>query len=177
MTDERGASFLMSMGDGPDGPDVEQLLADISEPLMKYFLRRVQVREDAGDCVAETMLVVWRRRDDLPADTAEWKPWCFGVARRVLSTHHRGHARRIAIAERLRQTLRDDDVSSDPSDRDAELARALRSLKDIDRELIGLVAWEGFTIAEAGTIVGLRPDAARARYARARARLRRLLSA
>lgn len=168
---------MWPFGDEVTVPDVERLLADIAEPLMKYFLRRVQVREDAGDCVAETMLVVWRRREDLPADISEWKPWCFGVARRVLSTHHRGQARRIAIAERLRHALSDSDVVRDPGDRDEELAHALRSLKDVDRELIGLVAWEGFTIAEAGTIVGLRSDAARARYARARARLRRMLSA
>jgi DNA-directed RNA polymerase specialized sigma24 family protein len=50
-------------------------------------------------------------------------------------------------------------------------------LKDVDRELIGLVVWEGFTIADAAAIVGLRPDAARARYGRAWAKLCRQLGA
>ena len=50
------------------------------------------------------------------------------------------------------------------------------ALPDRDRELVLLVAWEGFGVAEAGVVLGLKPDAARQRYARARARLRQRLT-
>lgn len=180
MNDESGMSSLLRFDEEVASADVEQLMTVTAEPLLKYFLRRVRVREDAADCVAETLLVVWRRRDDLPSDHASWVPWCFGVARRVLFHHYRSQSRRIALAERLRLTLTEDRSSHaaayEAIERDDALARALGSLKEVDRELIGLVAWEGLTIADAATVLGLRPDAARARYSRARARLRRRLA-
>lgn len=59
------------------------------EPLLAYALRRVAHPEDAADVVAETFLVAWRRRHDIPADD-EARLWLYGVARRVLANHHRG---------------------------------------------------------------------------------------
>jgi RNA polymerase sigma-70 factor (ECF subfamily) len=181
MNDDRGMSSLLRFDAGVPSTDIERLLGDLAEPLLKYFLRRVQVREDAADCVAETLLVVWRRRDDLPSDPTERMPWCFGVAHHVLSTHYRSQSRRNALAERLRHALADERTpgadAAESIERDEALARSLRSLKDVDRELIGLVVWEGFTIADAAAIVGLRPDAARARYGRAWAKLCRQLGA
>ncbi|TFD74329.1 hypothetical protein E3T54_15765 [Cryobacterium sp. Sr8] len=38
--------------------------------------------------------------------------------------------------------------------------------------MVTLVVWEGLTIAQAATVLGIRADAARARYSRARRTLR-----
>jgi len=51
----------------------------------------------------------------------------------------------------------------------------LSHLRPLDRELILLVAWEGFSLGEAATILKISPTATRARYSRARARLIKLL--
>ncbi|WP_241982916.1 sigma factor-like helix-turn-helix DNA-binding protein [Cryobacterium sp. TMT1-2-1] len=52
------------------------------------------------------------------------------------------------------------------------LAPALAALSPRDQELVTLVVWEGPTIAQAATVLGIRADAARARYSRARRTLR-----
>jgi len=82
--------------------------------------------------------------------------------------------RRFALAQRLRDELRAAPSAVVPED--AQLGTALAALGEKDRELVLLVAWEGFGVAEAGAVLGLRPDAARQRYSRARGRLRATLS-
>jgi RNA polymerase sigma-70 factor (ECF subfamily) len=142
--------------------------------LLSYFERRVVVREDAADLLGETLLVLWRRSSDIPASDIEAAMWLFGVARRVLAGHRRGGKRRLALAERLRNELA---VTSDMTDEVADRVReAVRALPERDRELVGLVHWEGFALAEAAAILGIRPGTARMRYQRARARLAETLS-
>jgi RNA polymerase sigma-70 factor (ECF subfamily) len=145
-------------------------LAEREAPrLLSYFERRVDVREDAADLLGETLLVLWRRSSDIPASDVEAGMWLFGVARRVLAGHRRGGKRRLALAERLRNELA---VTSGVTDEVADHVRAaVRALPERDRELVGLVHWEGFALAEAAAILGIRPGAARMRYQRARVRL------
>ncbi|WP_166804585.1 sigma factor-like helix-turn-helix DNA-binding protein [Cryobacterium algoritolerans] len=52
---------------------------------------------------------------------------------------------------------------------------ALAALSPRDQELVTLIVWEGFSITEAATVIGIRADAARARYSRARRSLRACL--
>ncbi|MFG2049725.1 RNA polymerase sigma factor [Micromonospora sp. NPDC048935] len=59
---------------------------------------------DAADVVAETFLVAWRRRQDMPVG-GEARLWLYGVARRVLANQHRGGVRRQRLGERLRQQI------------------------------------------------------------------------
>jgi RNA polymerase sigma-70 factor (ECF subfamily) len=149
-------------------PALRALMPD----LLAYFTRRLDDREDAADALADTLVVLWRQERRLPGDVEELRRYAFGVARRVLSTARRGRIRRFALAERLRGELRAV-PAAEPADPD--LLAALARLRQADRELVLLVAWEGFGVAEAGETLGLRPDAARQRYARARARLRAAL--
>ena len=154
-------------------PTLEYALRALMPDLLGYFVRRLEHREDAADALADTLLVLWRQEKRLPAGDEDLRRYAFGVARRVLSTARRGRMRRHALAERLRLEVREQIDVTEP---DLQLAAALRTLREQDRELVLLVAWEGFGVAEAGAVLGLRPDAARQRYARARGRLRAALS-
>jgi RNA polymerase sigma factor (sigma-70 family) len=159
----------------PAPTDFEEFVREISGDLLGYFARRVHPPDGAGDCVGEVLLTLWRRRTDLPRPLDERRAWAFGIANKVLSNHIRSSTRRSALTERLREQLqtrpitRIDDFVSEP------LMGALRKLRLADRELILLVAWEGFTLAEAASIIGIRADAARTRYSRLRAKLRAAL--
>lgn len=142
---------------------VEPLIPD----LLRYFVRRVDPRADADDCLSETTLALWRHRRRLPAASEDQRMWAFGIARNVLANHARKRTRRARIDETL---VRDE---PEPVSDDAFLAlEALRTLPPADQELLRLVLWDGFGIAEAGALAGARPAAARKRYERARARLR-----
>ena len=112
----------------------------------------------------------------MPISLNERRAWAFGIAHRVLANHFRSNARRTALTEKLRGELEARSVSHGapvPTD----LIDALGSLRPADRELILLVAWNGFAVAEAAVILGIRADAARARYSRARKKLRAALTA
>lgn len=146
-------------------------------PLLAYAVRRVSDPADAADVVAETYLVAWRRLEDVPpGDQA--RPWLFGVARRVLANHHRGERRRHALADRLRDSLEDlnapDPASVSHPDREGDTARVLAAmdrLKEDDREILRLVAWEELAREEIAVAMGLSRAAVRLRLHRARARL------
>ena len=47
-----------------------RLFHDAYRPMLAYALRRTENRADAEEVVAETLLVAWRRRRELPAGGA-----------------------------------------------------------------------------------------------------------
>jgi RNA polymerase sigma factor (sigma-70 family) len=137
--------------------------------LLAYFVRRVSSTEDAADCLSETLVVLWRRRSEFPMDDDGARAWSYGIAKGILANHHRSQVRHSRLAMRLRADLADSPVVATI---DVDLDAALATLTESDRELVLLVAWDGFGVGEAGTFLGLSPEAARARYSRARKALR-----
>ncbi|GAB2863499.1 sigma-70 family RNA polymerase sigma factor [Actinoallomurus bryophytorum] len=136
------------------------------EAICGYALRRRSSSHDAADVVAETFAIAWRRVDQMPTGDAA-RLWLYGVARRVLANHRRGERQR-----RLRTTeLRDDIVAlvGDPLDA-SSIAEAFRALSDADREILGLVAWEGLDRDAIATVLGCSRSTARVRLHRARTR-------
>jgi RNA polymerase sigma-70 factor (ECF subfamily) len=154
----------------------EGLAERLAPALLGYFARRVLEPADAADLVGETFLVLWRRAAEVPKDPDLARMWAFGVARRVLSTYHRSGTRRSALAARLRAEL---EVTGEETHADPQviiLREALDRLDPLDRELVRLVHWDGFTLIEAAQLLGKRPGTVRSRYHRARQRLRTELS-
>ncbi|MGG5257533.1 RNA polymerase sigma factor [Phycicoccus avicenniae] len=142
--------------------------------LLGYAVRRVADPADAADVVAETYLVAWRRLEDVPPG-AEARPWLFGVARRVLANHYRGERRRIALADRLRDSLHH--VVPPPELHEPTVVeRAVERLGDDDRELLRLLAWEELAREEIAVAMGLSRATVRVRLHRARTRLREAMA-
>ena len=152
---------------------VEVLVRDLIPDLVGYFVNRLDDRERAADATADTLLVLWRKVRALPDDHEEARRFAFGIARRVLLADRRRGHRHNALADRLRAETREI-VVPEPGI-DVELREALARLPVKDREIVLLVAWEGFSVADAGRVMKVSPEAARARYSRARARLRTML--
>jgi RNA polymerase sigma-70 factor (ECF subfamily) len=141
------------------------------EAICGYVLRRCPSPHDAADVVAETFAIAWRRVDEMPSGDAA-RLWLYGVARRVLANHWRGERqRRLRTAE-----LREDIVAlvGDPLDA-SSIARAFRELSDADREILGLVAWEGLDRDAIATVLGCSRGTVRVRLHRARTRFSRAL--
>lgn len=150
-----------------------EALRDTTPDVLAYFERRVQPREDAADLLGEVMIQAWRRVDALPSDVERRRMWLFTIAHNVLFNHARTKRRRSALTERIRQQL-----ASEPTPDYSETA-AIRDvvdrLPDVQRELVMLVHWDGFSIREAAELLGLNPSTARSRYAAAREALQRSL--
>ena len=73
----------------------ESLAPGLIEPLRRYLRRRTDAAT-ADDVLADTLLVCWRRLDELDDEPL---PWAYGVARRCLANaeraerkHKNGHA-------------------------------------------------------------------------------------
>lgn len=154
--------------------DSERKLAELATPLLRYFARRTATQMDAEDCLAEALLVLWRRRGDVPANADELRPYAFGVARLVLQNHVRSTQRRNTLQAALIREVRID-YHRGPTDADLLVRQMLAALSDSDRELITLVHWDGLSVVDAGASMGLRSAAAHKRHARAMQRLRTML--
>lgn len=153
----------MSDASGEGRQQFERLFADHYEAVLAYALRRA-AREVAEEVAAETFTVAWRRLEDVPRQP---RPWLFGVARRVLSDQRRGERRRASLQARL---------AAQPAPRSSSVSPvgvlpALARLREQDRELLLLVAWDGLGPAEAARALGLSRIAVRVRLHRARKRL------
>jgi RNA polymerase sigma-70 factor (ECF subfamily) len=139
--------------------------------LLGYALRRTESAEDARDAVAETFLITWRRLDAVP-DGPDARLWLYGVIRRVLANHRRSKRRghRLLAALRL-ATPPIPSPEAHPDGPLATVALAFGRLREADRDILGLVAWEGLSSSELADVLGCTPGAARIRLHRARRRL------
>ena len=128
--------------------------------------------QTADEVVADTFLVAWRRRDDIPEGFE--RAWLFGVARNTILTASRAARRRNALNGKLYSAARPaawTDDQFETSDCTDALLPALRSLREEDREILMLVAWEELSHAEIGEALGISANAVAIRVHRARKRL------
>ena len=84
---------------------ISRAVPEHAPALLTYFARRIDPPYDAADLLAETLLILWKRANGLPADDDEIRPWMFGIARHVLLHHQRSTVRRKALADRLRSQM------------------------------------------------------------------------
>lgn len=151
---------------------IETVIRREAPALLAYFERR-SAPHDAADLLGETLLVAWRRVSAVPEDDQEARMWLFGVARRVLMTSRRSGVRRQALADRLREEALTRPDRTEPVDHD--LHEALARLDPLDAEIIRLLHWDGFGLAEIAQHLGRPAGTIRSRYSRARAALRTAL--
>jgi RNA polymerase sigma factor (sigma-70 family) len=151
----------------------EELYRAHYDSVLGYVLRRA-APEIADDVVAETFVVAWRRRAIVPKEPL---PWLLGIARRVLATERRTTRRREAFLGRHAADLLAQPVSEpDATIAARDVLRALKDLRDRDRELLLLVAWEGLTPSGAAEVLGESALVCRVRLHRARRQLARRLA-
>ena len=147
----------------------ESIAAEVFEPLQRFLCRRAP-GDEAGEVLSDTLLTIWRRLDDVPADAV--LPWSYGVARRVLADQQRGLRRRRRLADRLSaQALPPPVLETFDTDARPEVAAALADLTDQDREVLTLWVWDELEPREMAVVLGISPNAAALRLSRARKRL------
>ncbi|RCW40220.1 RNA polymerase ECF family sigma subunit [Halopolyspora algeriensis] len=139
---------------------------------IRRFVGRRVAEGDVDDVTAEVFVVVWRRLSESPAGD-RLLPWLYGIARRVLSNEFRRVRRAHALAEHVAAQPAEPagtDHAAAVADRLA-MAAAFDRLREDDREVLRLVAWENLTSAEVATVLGCARTTAAMRINRARRRL------
>ncbi|MFT4122722.1 MAG: sigma-70 family RNA polymerase sigma factor [Microbacteriaceae bacterium] len=143
--------------------------------VFRHCLRLMETRQDAEDCVAVVFLECWRSRRRVRLAGGSVLPWLLATATNVCRNAGRSRAR----YRRFLQSLPRERDAHDSGENDLvdprlvrDVARALRALPSSDGRLIGLVAFEGYSVADAAEVLGITPGNARTRLSRARGRLR-----
>jgi len=151
------------------------LMRQLGDPVRRYVVRRAPA-DLVDDVVAEVFLVLWRRLADVPID--EPLPWTYGVARNCLANVTRSARRQRAVADKVVRLDPPRAVEPAPGHAQAdhdELHEAMAELSDLDRELIGLWAWEELAPREIAESLGMTANAVSIRLTRAKQKLAELL--
>ncbi|GEP27954.1 RNA polymerase sigma factor [Cryobacterium levicorallinum] len=155
---------------------LEKLIRANASDLLAYLERRVDPRADAADVLSEALIIAWKKARSAPADEIGGRRWLFTIARNTLLNARRATRRRLAATDRLRQELEQTSTGPDHDSSDTiDVRGAVTQLPKEQRELVELVHWDGFSIADAAQIMGVSDSTARSRYAAAKDRLRALL--
>ncbi|GAA1759124.1 hypothetical protein GCM10009795_001840 [Nocardioides hankookensis] len=144
----------------------ERVAPGLVEPLRRFLARRTDAAT-ADDVLAETLLVCWRRVEELPDEPL---PWAYAVARNCLRNAERAARRQERVAARLAAEPADPGPPGPPED--TALDDALARLRPDDAELLRLWAWEQLTPAEIATVLDITANAASIRLHRAREKLK-----
>lgn len=140
------------------------------------FLARRVGRQAAEDLLGEVFAAAVEARLRVRAhESGSALPWLYGIARNVARSHLR---RRPPVPG----WPADDgcdwaavDARVDAVGRRAELRAVVSALTDDEREVLLMVAWDGLSPAEAARVLGISPEASRARLSRARRRAQAVL--
>jgi RNA polymerase sigma-70 factor (ECF subfamily) len=146
-----------------------ELYARFAQPSFNFLVRLAGRRDVADDLHQETWLSIARHAARLAPDT-DLAAWIYTVARnRFVSSRRRADVAGPASDPAVFDRATSSPTADDPGCRDLE--QALASLPEIHRDVLLLVGLEGLDVAQAAEVLGIRPDAARQRLARARAAL------
>ena len=143
------------------------LAREVAAPVRRYVARRTHPAS-VDDVVSDVFLVLWRRIADVPA--GEPLPWAYAVARGCVANHHRATRRHLRLVDRLARLERPSEVGTAHADGDAHAVvhDALARLRELDREVVMLWAWEGLAPREIAAVTGLTANAVSIRLHKAK---------
>lgn len=145
----------------------EALAPGLVEPLRRYLARRTDAAT-ADDVLSETLLVCWRRLEEVPEDPL---PWAYGVARHALANAERSARRQRRLAAKVASLDPPAETTAAPEGADIPLEEALARLRPHEAELLRLWAWEELGPTEVAAVLDLTPNAVSIRLHRARRKL------
>jgi RNA polymerase sigma factor (sigma-70 family) len=138
-----------------------------ADGVYRFILKNLQHTEDARDIVQTAFEKMWKNRDAVVSETA--KSYLFTVAYHQMIDHIR-KSKRVQLVETFDEGSR---VSSAVSpDLKKELERALQRLTPLQKSLILLKDYEGYSYDEIGKITALNPSQVKVYLHRARLQLR-----
>lgn len=141
-----------------------------ADNLFRFIVKNLDHTEDARDVVQNAFEILWKHCRDVPFEKA--KSYLFTVAYHNMIDHVR-KVKRITLVEDFKEETR----ISEQRVHDAKkvLEKALDRLTDVQRSLILLKDYEGYSYEEIGEIMQLNPSQVKVYLHRARLHLKQYL--
>jgi RNA polymerase sigma-70 factor (ECF subfamily) len=142
-----------------------------ADNVYRFIFKNLRHEEDARDVVQSAFEKMWRNRDAVKNEKS--KSYLFTVAYNQMIDHIR-KVKRISLTEDFSETS--NGINYQPAtDAQRALQEALDRLNEIQRSLVMLKDYEGYSYEEIGTITGLNESQVRVYLHRARLTLRNYL--
>lgn len=141
-----------------------------SDNVFRFILKNLRHEEDSRDVVQSAFEKLWMHRDEV--DNARSKSYLFTVAYHQMIDHIR-KVKRISLRDDFNETLRVSDKPVNITRKVLEVA--LARLNDIQRSLILLKDYEGYSYEEIGKITGLSESQVKVYLHRARIQMKNYL--
>ncbi|SEM45887.1 RNA polymerase sigma factor [Nonomuraea pusilla] len=155
-----------------------------ADAIMRYVVRRVSDPQLAADLTGDIFVAVLDSAHTYVSGRGSEIAWLYGIARNVVSGHHRSSALEARAVSRVagRRLMDDDDIVRMEERIDAErqlreARQTMAGLPEGERAVLELVAIDQLTVAEAATALGIGKVTARVRLHRARNALKGVASA
>ncbi|MFI6393632.1 RNA polymerase sigma factor [Nonomuraea sp. NPDC050547] len=161
-------------------PEVFADLFDRYAPLLHRYVTRRLGPAEAEDVVADTFLAAFQRRGAYDRGRPDARPWLYGIAsnvigkrRRTETSLYRAYLRTGVHPAQTANTQVEDGVNTLAVN--LPLARALLKLKQVDRDVLLLVAWAELSYQEIADALAIPLGTVGSRLNRARAQIRQAL--
>jgi len=142
-------------------------------PDISRFLARLVEPADVEDLASDLFAIAWAKKGSIPQGFE--LPWLYKTARYLISNHRKKRNNRSRI-ELLMARPEAATSAESIALADSALATAWGKLQGLERELISLWAFEGFSNREIGIALEISENAAAIRLTRAKQKLKNLLS-
>lgn len=163
---------------GGDPEAFNPLVAHYAPRIRAYLQRMLRNREEAEDLTQETFLKAFRALDRFDADRS-FKRWIYTIATNTGLNALRGQKSRgtqVELDPELSASRHGSDRTAGQSAAEEQLELALATLSPRAIQLIRLHYHEGFSLMEAGAVLGMSEGAAKAALCRARQELRKRMT-
>src|SRR5690606_16526233 len=124
-----------------------------ADNLFRFIVKNLEHAEDARDVVQNAFEILWKHCNDVPFEKA--KSYLFTVAYHNMIDHVR-KVKRVSLVEEFREEAKV--TEQKVHNARAIIEKALKRLSDVQRSLIVLKDYEGYTYEEIGVIMKLSPS-------------------
>ena len=147
--------------------EYNQCVTEYADNVYRFILKNLRHEEDARDVVQTAFEKMWINRQEI--DNAKCKSYLFTVAYNQMIDHLR-KAKRISLREEINEGARTTDRHFQNTRKILE--EALSRLSEIQRSLVLLKDYEGYSYEEIGQITGLNESQVKVYLHRARVQLK-----
>jgi RNA polymerase sigma-70 factor (ECF subfamily) len=145
-----------------------------ADRLYRFIVKNLKQAEDAKDIVQNSFEILWKHHEALQQEKA--KSYLFTVGYRNMIDHLRKN-KRVSLVETFPEEAPVASAQGPDSKHDLKsaLMTAMQRLNDVQRSLVMLKDYEGYSYEEIGTVTGLSPSQVKVYLHRARLKMKQYL--